>query len=194
MHLAENLVTTMSPSAIWYSKVTSAKERAAWNSVTDRLYSSRLEPWPGSKLRSVKVGASSSSIVSSSLLTKASRKRRAKALFFSSSEVTEDSLLLDDSRFLCRLDTVHDASQRCPAHRLEVYSPECVEGVFSEVPLRPGPMQEVVLCRAVERCVPHIHKALIIPARIMAPHRSCSPGRGLGRVPCAQRAADRRGS
>src|SRR5215213_10218357 len=99
MHLAENLVTTMSPSAIWYSKVTSAKERAAWNSVTDRLYSSRLEPWPGSKLRSVKVGASSSSIVSSSLLTKASRKRRAKALFFSSSEVTEDSLLLDDSRF-----------------------------------------------------------------------------------------------
>jgi hypothetical protein len=82
------LVTTMSPSAIWYSMVTSAQERAAWNSAVDLLYSSRLEPWPGSKLRSVKSGASSSSIVSRFLLTKASSKRRAKALFFSSSDDT----------------------------------------------------------------------------------------------------------
>jgi hypothetical protein len=31
---------------------------------------------------------------------------------------------------------VHDASQRCPAHRLEVYSPECVEVEFSEVQIQ----------------------------------------------------------
>ena len=44
MHLVENLVTTMSPSAIWYSIVTSEQEKAALNSVTDLLYSSQLEP------------------------------------------------------------------------------------------------------------------------------------------------------
>src|SRR5215211_5425242 len=79
MHFVENLVTTMSPSATWYSKV-----RAAWNSVIDLLYPSRLEPWPGSKLRSTKSGASSFSIVSRSASTKASIKRRASALFPSS--------------------------------------------------------------------------------------------------------------
>src|SRR5829696_8971473 len=84
MHFVENLVTTMSPSATWYSKVRSAKERAAWNSVIDLLYPSRLEPWPGSKLRSTKSGASSFSIVSRSASTKASIKRRASALFPSS--------------------------------------------------------------------------------------------------------------
>src|SRR5919112_1199612 len=84
MHLVENLVTTRSPSATWYSMVRSAKERAAWNSVTELLYPSRLEPWPGSKLRSTKLGASSFSIVSRSPLTKASSKRRASALILSS--------------------------------------------------------------------------------------------------------------
>ncbi len=38
---------------------------------------------------------------------------------------------------------------------------------FPEVPRRPGPMQQVVLCR-VGKGVPHIHKTQIIPVRIMA--------------------------
>src|SRR5215208_3396038 len=34
------------------------------------------------------------------------------------------------------IDTIHDATWRRPAHRLEIYSPECVEGAFCE--LRPN--------------------------------------------------------
>src|SRR5215213_4088664 len=122
MHLVENLVTTMSSSAIWYSTVTSEQEKAALNSVTDRLYPFRLELWPGSKLRSVKSGASTSSIVSRSLLTKASSKRRAKALFFSCSDNTGASPSLPTQFCLPGHHRHYDATLRSPAHRLEAYS------------------------------------------------------------------------
>src|SRR5215208_7370982 len=90
--------------------------------VTDRLYSSWLEPWPGSKLRSVKSGASTSSIVSRSLLTKASIKRRAKALFFSCSDNTGASSSLPTHACLPGRHHDYDATLRSPAHRLEAYS------------------------------------------------------------------------
>jgi hypothetical protein len=41
----------------------------------------------------------------------------------------------------------------------EPYSPECVEYAFSEVPRRPGPMQEV-LCIVRRLIALHIHKTL----------------------------------
>src|SRR5919112_1369232 len=127
MHLVENLVTTMSPSATWYSKVKSATEKAARNSVTDLLYPSRLEPCPGSKLRSTKSGASTSSIVSRSPLTKPSSKRRARVLFFSGSDDTGASSSAGQPAFLYCIDTIHDATRRALAHCPEAYSPKLVD-------------------------------------------------------------------
>src|SRR5215211_1623820 len=112
MHLVEILVTTMSPSDIWYSMVRSEQEKAALNSITECLYSSRLEPWPGSKLRSVKSRASTSSIVSRSLLTKASSKRRAKALFFSCSDDTGATSSLQTRVLPTGRHHEHDATRR----------------------------------------------------------------------------------
>src|SRR5829696_1546093 len=91
--------------------------------VTDRLYSSWLEPWPGSKLRSVKSGASTSSSVSRSLLTKASSKRRANALFFSCSDNTGAISSLPSHVCLLGRHHHYDATLLPPAHRLEAYSP-----------------------------------------------------------------------
>src|SRR5215207_350954 len=82
-------------------------------------------------------GASSSSSVCRSALAKASRKRRASALFSSSDDTgASSSLLLADPVSLAGLHHEYDATRRDQVHRLEAYSPECVEGEFSEVELR----------------------------------------------------------
>jgi hypothetical protein len=52
-------------------------------------------------------------------------------------------LRIADWRFLQRVDTTHDAIRRALTHRLKAYSPERVEGVFSEVGLRLTVFSEV---------------------------------------------------
>src|SRR5215208_1068119 len=82
----------------------------------------------------MKSGASSSSSVSRSPLAKASRKRRASALFLSSDDTgASSSLLLADRVSQTGRHHEYDATRRDQAHRLEAYSPECVEEEFSEV-------------------------------------------------------------
>src|SRR5215203_3194181 len=80
------------------------------------------------RLWSTKSGASISSRVSRSPLACASRKRRTRALF-SSADIECPPCQL---AFLQWDGTIHDATRRALAHCLEHYSPECVEGVFSE--------------------------------------------------------------
>src|SRR5687768_4197081 len=78
-----------------------------------------------------------------------SKKRRAMALFSSASDDKAASSFLPPT-FLYRVDTIHDATRKPAAHRLEVYSPECVEGEFSEVLRRPDPMRQGFLRRVSE--------------------------------------------
>src|SRR5215217_300194 len=82
----------------------------------------------------MKSGASSSSSVCRSPLAKASRKRRASALLLSSDDIrATSSLLLRTPVSLSGRHHEYDATRRDHVHRLEAYSPKCVEEKFSEV-------------------------------------------------------------
>ena len=113
MHLAENLVTTMSPSAIWYSKVTSAKERAAWNSVATACSPPDLSP--GQQAAVCKGGGQQLLDRVQIPVDESLKEAAAKALFFSCSEDKAASSLYQPA-FLQRVDTIHDATRRGSAH------------------------------------------------------------------------------
>src|SRR5215207_2900228 len=106
-------------------------EKLACSSATECIQPSRPGSWSGSKLWSTKSGARSSSRTSRSPLACASKKRRTRALFSSVSDTEASSL--PSHVFLPDRQHHYDATRRPLAHRLEVYSASCLEGVFSEV-------------------------------------------------------------
>src|SRR5829696_126817 len=84
----------------------------------------------------MKSDASSSSSVLRSALAKASRKRRASALLLSSDDIgATSSLLLADPVSLSGRHHAYDATRRDQVHRLEAYSPNCLEYEFCELRL-----------------------------------------------------------
>src|SRR5215204_4947423 len=56
-----------------------------------------------------------------------SKYRRTRALFFSSADTGASSSSLPTRVSLPGRHHAHDATQRDPAHRLEAYSPKCLE-------------------------------------------------------------------
>src|SRR5215213_138387 len=134
--LSVYLVTTVSPSAICSSMVKLMVEKASRISATERLKSSRVGPCPGSRLRSTKSGLSSSSMTLILTSLTSSRKRRTSALLFSSTSDIAPASSLPTPVSLRGRHQEHDATRRDLAHRLEPYSPNLVEGTFSEVQLK----------------------------------------------------------
>src|SRR5687768_13867512 len=60
-----------------------------------------------------------------------SKNLRTSALFFSSADTgLTPPLQIANSRFLQRVDTLHDAIHWAPAHRLKAYSLNVLEGAF----------------------------------------------------------------
>src|SRR5829696_8352995 len=122
-----------------------------------------------------------------------SKTLRTRALFFSSA-VTGASFPSLPTRFsLPGRHHAHDATRRPPAHRLEAYSPKCLEEEFSEVEhvqgqqegpelLGPDPPGRVAFCYLATAPCTGVLTPALRPRKRSRPGPSRSPlGRPLGR-------------